>query len=82
MEQVERDLMATLERLMREETWQPLSADLPVLKSSNELVRVHGRAAAGRGQGRRPRKLTRRLGAPLLNVECVTRCLWAARCPS
>lgn len=39
MDQVERDLMSTLDRLMREETWQPLSADLPVLKSSNELVR-------------------------------------------
>lgn len=30
--------MATLDRLMREEAWQPLSADLPVLRSSNELV--------------------------------------------
>jgi len=38
MEQVERDLMGGLERLMREEKWQPLSSDLPVLKSSNELV--------------------------------------------
>ncbi|KAL4452083.1 hypothetical protein ABPG75_007745 [Micractinium tetrahymenae] len=38
LDQVERDLMASLERLMREESWQPLSADLPVLRSSNELV--------------------------------------------
>lgn len=48
MDQVERDLMATLDRLMREETWQPLSADLPVLKSSNELVR------RGQRQGEEP----------------------------
>lgn len=40
LEQVERDLMSALDRLLREETWQPLSADLPVLKSSNELVRA------------------------------------------
>lgn len=37
-EQVERDLMAGLDQLMREETWQPLSGDLRVLRSSNELV--------------------------------------------
>lgn len=49
MDQVERDLMATLDRLMREETWQSLSADLPVLKSSNELVRQE--AGAGMVQG-------------------------------
>ena len=30
--------MATLDRLAREESWAPLSADLPVLASSNELV--------------------------------------------
>ncbi len=48
MEQVERDLMSTLDRLMREESWQPLSADLPVLKSSNELVR------RGQRQGEEP----------------------------
>lgn len=33
LDQAERDLMAGLERLMREEAWQPLSADLPVLRS-------------------------------------------------
>lgn len=30
--------MGTLDRLVREEAWAPLSADLPVLRSSNELV--------------------------------------------
>lgn len=30
LDQVERDLLSALDRLMREETWQPLSADLPV----------------------------------------------------
>lgn len=38
LDHVEHDLMAGLERLMREESWQALSADLPVLRSSNELV--------------------------------------------
>jgi hypothetical protein len=38
LEQVERELMQGLEQMVRAETWQPLSADLPVLKSSNELV--------------------------------------------
>lgn len=38
VEQVERELMWALDQMMKEETWQPLSADLPVLKSSNELV--------------------------------------------
>eukprot|EP00887_Chlorella_sp_A99_P007688 scaffold20.g7688.t1 len=38
VEQVERELMWSLDQLMREETWQPLSTDLPVLRSSNALV--------------------------------------------
>lgn len=33
LDHVEHDLMAGLERLMREESWQALSADLPVLRS-------------------------------------------------
>ena len=38
MDHVERELRGGLEALMREETWRPLSADLPVLASSNRLV--------------------------------------------
>ncbi|EFN54878.1 hypothetical protein CHLNCDRAFT_23940 [Chlorella variabilis] len=63
-EQVERDLMAALERLMREESWQPLSGDLRVLRSSNELVealKAEMRDCTGR--------VTR--GRPLLELAAV-----------
>ena len=56
--------MAALERLMREESWQPLSGDLRVLRSSNELVealKAEMRDCTGR--------VTR--GRPLLELAAV-----------
>lgn len=38
LEEVERELLHGLDQMMRAETWQPFTAELKVLKSSNEVV--------------------------------------------
>lgn len=42
VDQVEMELMWAMEQMVKTETWQPLSPDLPVLKSSNELTEAIG----------------------------------------